>query len=132
MTFTYDLGSSDAAIVTISEVRLELGDTSSGAGVRPDGSNFSDEELQYFIDQADGDVEGAVGRACSSLAKQWTVVANITVGPRKEELGKVAGEWAARAKELLPFDSAIYQVKTIKIDHSEDPYKYRPEEEHSQ
>ena len=130
--FTYDLLSDDADVALIGAVRLELGDTKFGAGVKPDGSNFSDEELQYFVDQAEGDVNGAVGCACRSLAKQWTNVANVTVGPRKEELGKVAGEWATRAKELVPgFDASTYAVKVVSVDQSQDPYKYRPEDENS-
>lgn len=48
MSFTYSLSTNTG------KIRLAIGDTSSstGAGVKPDGSNFSDEELAVFIDAA--------------------------------------------------------------------------------
>ena len=127
--FTYNLGSSDNAIARIAAVRLELGDTVYGTGVKPDGSNFTDAEITYWLTQENDDVNGAVYRACSSLAKQWTNVANETVGPRKTEFGKVAGEWATRAKDLRPVDESTYVVKAIKATYPHDPYKYVPEDE---
>jgi hypothetical protein len=93
MTFTYTL------TTDLGKVRLEIGDTTSGAGVRPDGSNFSDAEVQYFLDE-EGSVAGAVARACEVLATLWATVANLTVGPRREELGAVAQRYAERAAAL--------------------------------
>lgn len=93
MSFTYDLTES------VGQVRLALGDTTSGAGVRPDGSNFGDDEIQLFVDQ-ENSVDLAVARACDVLATQWTTVANLTVGPRREELGAIAERYAERAKSL--------------------------------
>ena len=100
MTFTYDLSSSDERQLAVAQVRLELGDNVYNAGVKPDGSNFSDEELGSWLDTEDDHVMHTVIRACDALARMWNNVANITVGPRREELGKVADDWAKRAKEL--------------------------------
>lgn len=48
MSFTYTLSDNTG------KVRLAIGDTSStsGAGVKPDGTNFTDEELAVFITTA--------------------------------------------------------------------------------
>jgi hypothetical protein len=132
MTFTYDLASVDENLLNISKVRLELGDTTQNAGVRPDDSNLADEEILLWLDEESNDVTRSVGRACAALSKMWTNVANITVGPRREELGKVAAEWAARAKESLPYnpaDDPNYVVRIRKTDQIHDPYTVRNPDE---
>lgn len=100
MTFTYDLASSDADEVLVSKVRLEIGDTVSGTGVLPTGSNLTDEEITVWLDDEDSDVMRAAARACEALSRHWTNYANYSDGPRREDLGKVAAEWAAKAKSL--------------------------------
>lgn len=100
MTFTYNLASATASIVLISKVRLEIGDTVSGTGIRPDGTNLSDEEIAVWLDQEDDDVMLAAARACDAMSRAWSVVANETVGPRKTEFGKVSGEYEKRAESL--------------------------------
>lgn len=93
MSFSYDLTTS------VGQMRLALGDTTSGTGVRPDGSNFSDDELEYFIN-AESSLDLAMARACDVLATQWTTVADLQVGPRREALGAIAERYAERAKSL--------------------------------
>ncbi len=93
MAFSYDLTTS------VGQVRLALGDTISGSGVRPDGGNFTDAEIAYFIAQ-ESSLDLAVGRACDVLATQWANVADLAVGPRKESLGQVAQRYAERAATL--------------------------------
>ena len=93
MAFSYDL------TTAVGQVRLALGDTTSGTGVRPDGSNFSDAEIAYFVAQ-ESSIELAVARACDALATQWATVANLAVGPRREDLGSVAVRYAERAATL--------------------------------
>lgn len=93
MTFTYSL-STDRG-----KVRLELGDADITAGVKPDNSNFTDAEIDYFLDE-ESTVQRAVARACEALSRIWANQANLTVGPRREELAAVAAAWANRAKEL--------------------------------
>lgn len=132
MTFTYNLSASDEDLLNISRVRLELGDTQVNAGVRPDGSNLQDAEILLWLGEEDDDVQQAVARACSALAKMWTNVANITVGPRREELGQVAKGWEDRAKAAAPFGDSSYVARVISIDHKHNPYRVRPEEETSQ
>jgi len=83
----------------IGEVRMELGDDVQGEGVRPDGANLTDTQIQKLLDR-EGSVMLAVAAACELLARQWSRVANITVGPRSEQLGNVAAEWQKRAEKL--------------------------------
>lgn len=129
MSFTYNLASPDAAIVLISKVRLELGDTVANAGVRPDGSNLTDEELQVWLTEESNDISQTVARAAAALSNMWTNVANITVGPRREELGSVAKGWSDRAKEAGPAAGANYAVRVLPVDQTQDPYRVRSESE---
>lgn len=132
MTFTYDLANADAAKVLISKVRLELGDTVANAGVRPDGSNLTDEEIRIWLTDEANDISQTVARAAAALANVWTTVANITVGPRREDLGSIAKAWADRAKEAGLSAGVGYAVGIIPVDHIHDPYQTRPEEEAGQ
>jgi hypothetical protein len=129
MSFTYNLASPDANIVLISKVRLELGDNVANSGVRPDGSNLTDEEIQVWLTDESNDISQTVARAAAALANVWTNVANITVGPRREELGSVAKAWADRAREAGPAVGANYAVKVLPVDQTQDPYRVRPESE---
>lgn len=94
MSFTYDLATE------VGRLRLALGDTADGAGVKPDGSNFSDEELAYFLAVEGNVVDLATARACEALATAWANVADLTVGPRSEKLGMVATRYAERGASL--------------------------------
>jgi hypothetical protein len=129
MTFTYNIASTDETVLNISKVRLELGDTTANAGVRPDGSNLTDEEIQVWLTDESNDISQTVARAAAALANIWTNVANITVGPRREDLGSIAKGWAERAAEAGPAAGANYAVKVIPVDHIHDPYRVRPESE---
>lgn len=93
MSFTYLL-STDTG-----KVRLELGDVTDGAGIRPDGSNLQDEEIAVWLTR-EGSVMRAVAAACEALSRQWAAIADTQSGPLSERAGDVAGKWANRAKEL--------------------------------
>lgn len=94
MSFTYDLETAAG------KLRLELGDQTDGSGVRPDGTNFSDEELATLL-TLEGDNQGrALARACEVLATMWATFADLTVGPRSEKLSQVAARFEKRAAAL--------------------------------
>ena len=93
MAFTYDLTTDTG------KVRLELGDTTAGAGIRPDGSNLQDEEIAVWLSR-EGDVMRAVAAACEALSRQWSTIADTQSGPLSESAGAVAGKWAERGKAL--------------------------------
>lgn len=101
MTFTYDLASVNATLLLISKVRLEIGDNVSGAGVRPDGSNLTDEEITLWLTAESDDVLLASARACSALSRMWAIVAvSETVGPRKTEMGNVSARFLQLSDSL--------------------------------
>lgn len=100
MAFHYDIESVDPVVLAISQVRLQLGDTDEGRGVRANGRNIQDAELQTILDGNSSDVLRAVGAACEMLSRDWSRVASISVGPRSQQFGLVAEQWAKRAAEL--------------------------------
>lgn len=101
MSFIYDLNATGNELL-ISKVRLELGDTddSGGLGVKPDGSNLEDEEILVWLSNEGNHVYRATAAACEALARMWTRVANIAVGPRREDLAAVSRNYALEAKRL--------------------------------
>jgi len=128
MAFTYNLASADQDLLNISKVRLELGDTTENAGVRPDGSNLQNEEILLWLDEESNAINRTVARACLALSRMWTNQYNITVGPRREELSQVAQGWADRAKQDVPYDvtnDPNYAVRIRKTDQIHDPYTVR-------
>ena len=93
----------------IGQVRLELGDTNTatGQGVKPDGTNLTDAEIQVWLTRATGmtsdttqQVLLATMYACQALARHWSRAADIALPTRKESLSQVAAGWAKRAKEI--------------------------------
>lgn len=100
MTFTYDLASADVDKLNISKVRLEIGDTVSGSGVRSSGANLTDEEIQVWLDSEEEEIMLAAARACEMLARDWAKAASIQLGPRREQLSDVAKAWERQAEEL--------------------------------
>lgn len=94
MSFTYDLATN------VGKLRLEIGDQAEDSGVRPDGTNFSDEELETILEE-EGDVLGrGIARTCEILANAWATFADLTVGPRSERLSQVAARFEKRAAAL--------------------------------
>lgn len=98
--FTYNLQHSDPQIRRVSRVRLELGDETASAGVRPSGANLSDEEIGIWLAEEGDDPLRATAAACEALSRIWATAANIQVGQRKEDLAAVSAAWAKRGQEL--------------------------------
>lgn len=96
MSFTYDF----ALNADVSRVRLAIGDTSYGAGIKPDGTNFSDEEITAILTDTGNDYNAATYVFLKSLANMWGTYVDITVGPRKESLSDIAFHYAKRASEM--------------------------------
>lgn len=69
MAFTYDLTTNRG------KVRLAIGDTVENAGPRPDKRNFSDTEIDYFVDtETDGNT-AASALGFEILASEWAAYA---------------------------------------------------------
>ncbi len=94
VAFTYDLTTDTG------KLRLEIGDTVSDAGVKPDGSNFSDAELAYFLVQESDSVGRATARACEVLARMFAGYVDLAVGSRRESLSQAAKAYTDRATAL--------------------------------
>lgn len=110
MTFTYDLANADATKVLISKVRLEIGDTVANSGVRPDTSNFTDEEIEYWLSEESNDVRLTAARVCDALASAWSIMADEAVGPRRTAWGDVANQWSVRASGFRASSGAVVKV----------------------
>lgn len=97
MSFTYSLSDNTG------KVRLAIGDTSSttGAGVRPDGTNFSDEELAVFITTATaagGTWRNAVAPVLRVLANQYAAAArSLQFADYREDFTQTAAALRAQA-----------------------------------
>lgn len=83
---------------TIAHVRLQLGDTVEDEGVFPDGKNLSDEEIQFVLDQNDGNVHETVAELARIVARRWASVVDVSVGPRREMLSQAAKRWQELAE----------------------------------
>lgn len=93
MTFSYDLETD------VGKVRLEIGDTESDNGVKPNSANFSDQEIEFLI--ADElSVGRASARACEILARWYAPLVDLAAGPVRESLSKATSQWLTMAKEL--------------------------------
>jgi len=96
MSFTYDL------TTDIGKIRLEIGDASSvtGEGIKPSGDNFTDEELQTFLDAA-GTWPRAAVRALRVAATMYAKRATIVrVGDVSENMRAVAQALRDQAEML--------------------------------
>lgn len=101
MSFTY---SSTNLSSNLARVRLAIGDTTSGTGPRPDGSNFTDEELSVFITDAvaaGGTWRNAVPPILRILANQYAAAAKKTDDAEiSEDLTQTSRELRQQAKEF--------------------------------
>lgn len=100
MAFSYILNSSDATIAAVARVRLEIGDTVEDAGILPDGTNFSDEEITVYLTDYSNSVAQTVNALAGVLSRRWATVADVSVGPRSESLSQVSKSWADIASRL--------------------------------
>lgn len=94
MAFTTDL------TTALGQVRFQLGDRVEGAGILPDGSNLSDEEIQLALDENDDQVMLSTAWLCDALAIRWSTYVDTQVGPMKESLSQVSKGYETRAESL--------------------------------
>lgn len=80
MTVTYRLNSSDLKEKAIAQIRLEIGDTDEERGVKPDGSNYSDDELWFIYSDEEENVGRSAARICEQLATSWSSVPRTMFG----------------------------------------------------
>ena len=100
MAFTYDLDHATEAIANQSKVRLEIGDTVIDEGPRPNGANFQDDEVAYWLESEGDHIMRATAAACETLARQWSLIPTTRLGPHGESASDIAKAYAERAKQL--------------------------------
>ncbi len=92
----------------LARVRLAIGDTTAGAGPRPDGSNFSDEELRVFLADAvaaGGTWRTAVVAVLRVLANQYAAVARATKDAEISE--DLTGTAAALREQAAAYERGL-------------------------
>ncbi len=94
MTFTYDLSSSDAAILRLSQVRALIPDNDISA------YDLEDEEITFFLSENGNDVWAAAADACEQLARKFAKKATFSDGALRVENSQRASVFAERAREL--------------------------------
>lgn len=110
MTFSYNADLS----LDRDRMRFYIGDTVSDAGVRPDGSNFSDEELDGLI-SAEGSWQAAIAAAAEILAMLYAPEVDIAIGPRKESLSQAAVRYETAWRRQAG-RSSLTQVAPTRVD----------------
>ena len=101
MAITYD----DTLPDNLSTVRFNIGDTVEDEGPRPANRNYSDNEINALLTKNNNDTLICTAVLFDTLATEWSKFAiSFTMGPRKEELFRIAGrfeglsrEWALKA-----------------------------------
>lgn len=94
MAFTYDVST------PLGQLRLEIGDTVAGAGPRPDGTNYTDAELNVVLAAviSAGNSYGlAVARVLRRLAAEWSNRASVTIGEFSANYAAVAENYRKQA-----------------------------------
>jgi len=126
--FSYDL---DAAV---GQIRLEIGDTdnTADAGVKPDGTNFSDAELNHFYSQEGSDVLAASARACEVLARMWARQAkSVKIRDYSIDTRSQAKYFKELGEELRKRTGSLYaggSVPTTRVDgYSNDQHSQQVE-----
>lgn len=97
MTFSYDLSTNTG------KVRFEIGDddNSADAGVKPNGANFSDEEIGQVLTAEGGSVLKAAARLCEILARRWAGAGeNVRIRDYQINTTEKAKYYQALAAEL--------------------------------
>lgn len=99
MTFTYKISSADNDELIIARARLAINDQSEDKGPRPDGTNFSDEEiLSVYTDE--GSDEGRVqARLLEILSGAWAGTQKTMFGSLIDPT-RTSRDYAAAAMKL--------------------------------
>ena len=83
---TYNLTAEDGAVVTRSQLRLLINDTVAGGGPRPAGRNFTDSELDTFLELEGGNLYRAAALVFEALMSAWSALAErVGLGPQTYE-----------------------------------------------
>ncbi len=94
MTFTYN----EDLSTDLDVIRFRVSDTTSGSGLKPDGSNFTDEEISGLL-TIEGSPERTIAAIYENLATAWANYVDTQIGARSEKLSQKATRYASLAKQ---------------------------------
>ena len=106
MAFNYDLSSSTSSIVTVSKIRLAVGDTVLNKGARPRLENFSDAEILFFYSEEGNHLKRATAAAFEALSAFWSSYAGSKkLGPESRSSRQAAAfaQAAARLRDQFGY-----------------------------
>lgn len=108
----------DEIVEDLHRIRLSIGDTDSGNGVRPDARNFSDTELTAFL-MATGSWVLAVTLVLNTLANEYALAGRNCLLSGEPEKGKLADQYAKIAAELRS-QAKVWQANTAIVDEGKE------------
>lgn len=95
MAFTFD----ENLLTPRDWVRFNVADTVLNKGPRVEEKNFSDEEIAALLLRAKNDTDLVISQVFEALASEWMKLAiSYQIGPRKEDLTKLAEGYAQKAE----------------------------------
>lgn len=94
MTFTY-LGDLSTDLDVI---RFSIQDTIADIGVKPNGDNFTDEEISGLL-TIEGTTNKTIAALYEALATVWASAVDTEIGSRKEKSSQAAIRYASLAKK---------------------------------
>ena len=104
----------DEIATDVHRVRLAIGDTEAGNGVRPDARNFSDTELSMFV-TASGSWVLAVTLVLNTLANEYAMAGRNLLLTGDPEKGKLSDQYAKISAELRA-QAKTWQANTAIVD----------------
>lgn len=106
MAFTTDLNT------PVGKIRLEIGDDDNGTdmGVKPNGTNFSDDQLTYFYTDESNNVLAASARALEVLARMYARAGkSVTIRGYRIDTTKKAADLLEQAKDLRKQSGTLFK-----------------------
>lgn len=94
MTFTY----AGTLATDLDKIRFKVQDTTSGSGPKPNGGNFTDEEINGLLTM-EGSINRTIAALYETLAMAWATYVDSQIGERRESLSQVADRYSKMAAE---------------------------------
>lgn len=94
MTFTY-VGT---LTTDLDKVRFRINDTVENSGVKPDGGNFTDEEINGLL-TLEGNVNRTIAALYETLSSVWAGYIDTKIGSRDEKQSQIADRYAKLASQ---------------------------------
>lgn len=97
-------------MLTLSQVRLEVGDTDEDAAL------FDDAELEVYIDRHPASVQLAAAAACEQLARRYGRAYDFETDGQSFKRSQMSKQYAQLARDLRQRETGIVSHPTTKVD----------------